>query len=70
MKYANLTLPSKKLCFVMALAAGTLSFPMSAMAEPAVQATQQSGILKGQVVDKQVGAAPETVFIQKLEKSK
>ena len=53
MKYANLTLPSKKLCFVMALAAGTMSFPLSATAEPAVQATQQSGVLKGQVVDKQ-----------------
>ena len=52
MKYAKLTLPSKKLCFVMALAAGMVSFPMSAMAELAVQSTQQSGVVKGQVTDK------------------
>ena len=52
MKYANLTNPSHKLCFVMALAAGMISFPMSTMAEPAVQATQQSGVVKGQVTDK------------------
>ena len=52
MKYANLTNPSRKLCFVMALVAGMISFPMSAMAEPAVQATQQSGAVKGQVTDK------------------
>ena len=29
MKYAKLTLPSRKLCFVMALAAGMLAFPLS-----------------------------------------
>ncbi len=52
MKYAKLTLPSKKLCFVMALAAGMVSFPLPTMAEPAVQATQQSGVVKGQVTDK------------------
>ena len=52
MKYAKLTLPSKKLCFVMALAAGMISFPLPTMAEPAVQATQQSGVVKGQVTDK------------------
>lgn len=41
---------------------------MSAMAEPAVQATQQSGILKGQVVDKQgepvIGA---TIKVKNIE---
>lgn len=52
MKYAKLTLPSKKLCFVMALAAGMVSFPLPTMAEPAVQTTQQSGVVKGQVTDK------------------
>ena len=52
MKYAKLTLPSKKLCFVMALAAGMISFPLPTMAELAVQATQQSGVVKGQVTDK------------------
>ena len=52
MKYAKLTLPSKKLCFVMALAAGLGSFPLPTMAELAVQSTQQSGVVKGQVTDK------------------
>ena len=52
MKYANLTEPSRKLCFVMALTAGMISFPTSVMAEPAVQATQQSGVVKGQVTEK------------------
>ena len=52
MKYAKLTLPSKKLCFVMALAAGMISFPLPTMAELAVQSTQQSGVVKGQVTDK------------------
>ena len=70
MKYAKLTLPSKKLCFVMALAAGMISFPMSAMAEPAVQATQQSGVVKGQVVEKNgepvIGA---TVKVKNAEKA-
>ena len=70
MKYANLTNPSRKLCFVMALAAGMVSFPMSAMAEPAVQATQQSGVVKGQVVEKNgepvIGA---TVKVKNAEKA-
>ncbi len=52
MKYAKLTLPSKKLCFVMALAAGLVTFPLPTMAELAVQSTQQSGVVKGQVTDK------------------
>ena len=52
MKYAKLTLPSKKLCFVMSLAAGMISFPLPTMAELAVQSTQQSGVVKGQVTDK------------------
>ena len=52
MKYAKLALPSKKLCFVMALAAGLGSFPLPTMAELAVQSTQQSGVVKGQVTDK------------------
>ncbi|SEA10035.1 TonB-linked outer membrane protein, SusC/RagA family [Xylanibacter ruminicola] len=70
MKYANLTNPSRKLCFVMALAAGMITFPMSAMAEPAVQATQQSGVVKGQVVEKNgepvIGA---TVKVKNAEKA-
>ena len=52
MKYANLKNPSRKLCFVMALAAGITAFPLPTMADPAVQAIQQSGVVKGQVTDK------------------
>ena len=52
MKYAKLTLPSKKLCFVMVLAAGMMSFPLSTKAEQAVQNIQQAGVVKGQVTDK------------------
>ena len=52
MKYAKLTLPSKKLCFVMALAAGMVEFPLPTMAEQAVQNVQQAGVVKGQVTDK------------------
>lgn len=36
----------------MALAAGMISFPLPTMAELAVQSTQQSGVVKGQVTDK------------------
>ena len=52
MKDAKLTLPSKKLCFVMALAAGMVAFPLPTMAEQAVQNVQQAGVVKGQVTDK------------------
>ncbi len=52
MKYSNLTLPFKKLCFVMALAVGMTSSPLPTMADPVVQDVQQAGIVKGQVVDK------------------
>ena len=52
MKYANLILPSRKLCFVMALAAGMIAVPMPTMAEQAVQNIQQAGVVKGQVTDK------------------
>ena len=52
MKYAKLTIPSKKLCFVMALAAGMVAFPLPTMAEQAVQNVQQAGVVKGQVTDK------------------
>ena len=52
MNYAHLTLPSKKLCFAMALAAGMVAFPLPTMADPAVQAVQQSAVVKGQVTDK------------------
>ncbi len=52
MKYANLTLPSMKLCFAMALAAGMMAFPLSTKAEQAVQNVQQAGVVKGQVTDK------------------
>lgn len=52
MKYAKLTLPSKKLCFAMALAAGMVAFPLPTMAEQAVQNVQQAGVVKGQVTDK------------------
>ena len=37
---------------MMALAAGMISFPLPTMAELAVQSTQQSGVVKGQVTDK------------------
>ena len=52
MKYAKLTLPTRKLCFVMALAAGMMAFPLPTMAEQAVQDVQQVGVVKGQVTDK------------------
>ena len=52
MKYAKLTLPSKKLCFMMALAAGLVTFPLPTMAEQIVQNIQQTGVVKGQVTDK------------------
>ena len=52
MKNANLNLPFKKLCFVMALAVGIISFPLPTMADPVVQDVQQTGIVKGQVIDK------------------
>ncbi len=52
MKYANLILPSHKLCFVVALAAGMIAVPMPTMAEQAVQNIQQAGVVKGQVTDK------------------
>ena len=52
MKYVHLTLPSMKLCFAMALAAGIMAFPLPTMAEQAVQNVQQAGVVKGQVTDK------------------
>lgn len=52
MKYANLINPSRKLCFVVALALGMTAIPLPTMASQAVQATQQSGVVKGQVTDK------------------
>ena len=52
MKYAKLTLPSKKLCFAMALAAGIMAFPLPTMAEQTIQNVQQAGVVKGQVTDK------------------
>ena len=52
MKNVHLSLPSKKLCFVMALAAGLFANPLPTMAEQAVQNVQQAGVVKGQVTDK------------------
>ena len=52
MKNVHLSLPSKKLCFAMALAAGIMAFPLPTMAEQAVQNVQQTGVVKGQVTDK------------------
>ena len=52
MKNVHLTLPSMKLCFAMALAAGIMAFPLPTMAEQAVQNVQQTGVVKGQVTDK------------------
>ena len=52
MKNVHLTLPSMKLCFAMALAAGIMAFPLPTMAEQAVQNVQQAGVVKGQVTDK------------------
>ena len=40
MKNANLNLPFKKLCFVMALAVGMTSSPLPTMADPVVQDVQ------------------------------
>ena len=70
MKYAKLTLPSKKLCFVMALAAGIMAFPLPTMAEQTVQNVQQSGVVKGQVTDKNgepiIGATVTTTLFRAL----
>ncbi len=52
MKYVNLTLPSKKLCFAMALTAAMTAFPLPSMAERAVENVQQTDVVKGQVTDK------------------
>lgn len=52
MKYANLILPSRKLCFAMVLAAGAMSVPMPVKAAQTVQAAQQTGSVKGQVTDR------------------
>jgi len=52
MKYANLTIPFRKRCFVMVLAAGMIAIPLPTMAAQAVQTVQQTGVVKGQVVDK------------------
>ena len=52
MKYANLTIPFRKRCFVMVLAAGMIAIPLPTMAAQTVQAVQQTGVVKGQVVDK------------------
>ncbi len=52
MKYVHLTLPSKKLCFAMALTAGMMAFPLPSMAERAVENVQQTDVVKGQVTDK------------------
>jgi len=52
MKHANLMNPCRKLCFVMALAAGMTIIPLPAKADQAAQATQQSNVVRGQVKDK------------------
>ncbi|MCR4853693.1 MAG: TonB-dependent receptor [Prevotella sp.] len=52
MNYASLKKPSGKIFFAMALAVGMVAFPLPTMAEPDVQDVQQSGIVRGQVVDK------------------
>ena len=52
MNYATLISPSRKLCLVMALAAGMTAIPLPTMAGQAVHNVQQSGVLKGQVTDK------------------
>ena len=44
--------PCRKLCFVMALAAGMTIIPLPAKADQAAQATQQSNVVRGQVKDK------------------
>jgi len=51
MKYVNLINPSRKLCFVVALATGMTAIPLPTKATQAVQATQQSAVVKGQVTD-------------------
>ncbi len=52
MKYANLMSPCRKLCFVVALAAGMTLIPLPSKADQAAQATQQSNVVRGQVKDK------------------
>lgn len=52
MNYATLISPSRKLCLVMALAAGMTAIPLPTMAGQAVHNVQQSGVLKGLVTDK------------------
>ncbi len=52
MKYAYLTLPSKKLCFAMVLTAGMMALPLPTMAVQAVENVQQTDVVKGQVTDK------------------
>ena len=52
MNHAHFILPSKRLCFAMALAAGMMAFPSLTMADPAVQEIQQTAVVKGQVTDK------------------
>ena len=52
MKYANLMNPCRKLCFVMALAAGMVAIPLPSKADQAAQAVQQNNVVRGQVKDK------------------
>ena len=52
MKCIKLPPPSKQLCCAMVLAAGLCAYPVPGMANQAVQATQQTGAVKGQVSDK------------------
>ena len=52
MKYANLMNPCRKLCFVMALAAGMVAIPLPSKADQAAQAVQQNNAVRGQVKDK------------------
>ena len=51
MKHAYLNITSRKWLFVVTIAAGLVLSPQGLMASPSVQVTQQSSVVKGQVVD-------------------
>lgn len=51
MKHAYLNITSRKWLFVVTVAAGLVLSPQGMMASPSVQVTQQSSVVKGQVVD-------------------
>ncbi len=51
MKHAYLNIPSRKIVFALTMSAGLAFSPQGLMALPSVQVAQQTGVVKGQVVD-------------------